>query len=78
MRDLIRSVLRSLLTSVQRSVPEPSPIPMDVHEGSIHESSDDSYNSEDSDDTVLVVSGPTGTWVVSQVSGPKEDLPEPV
>ena len=71
-----RSLLRSLLTSVQHSngVPEPStPVPMDIHEGSTDEDS-----SDDSDDTVLVVSRPTGTWLVSQVSGPREELPEPV
>ena len=80
LRELITSVLRSWLSSNQQGEPHPSPIPMDVHEGSTHDSSSsaDNCNSEDSDDTVLVVSGPSGTWLVSQVSGPKEELPEPV
>ena len=80
LRELIRSVLRSWISPTQQSEPQPSPIPMDVHEGSTHDSSSsaDDCNSEDSDDTVLVVSGPSGTWLVSQVSGPKEELPEPV
>ena len=59
---------------------------MDVREAALHESSDDSssadsadgYNSGDSDDIVLAVSGPSGTWLVTQVSGPKEELPKPV
>ena len=77
--------MRSLLPA-QQSDPQPSPIPMDVREAALHESSDssssadsaDGYNSEDSDDIVLAVSGPSGTWLVTQVSGPKEELPKPV
>ena len=71
-------MLRSWLSSDQQGEPHPSPIPMDDHEDSDSASSADGYNSGDSDDTVLVVSGPSGTWLVSQVSGPKEELPEPV
>ena len=78
LRELITSVLRSWLSSNQQGEPHPSPIPMDDHEDSDSSSSADGYNSGDSDDTVLVVSGPSGTWLVSQVSGPKEELPEPV
>ena len=78
LRELITSVLRSWLSSDQQGEPHPSPIPMDDHEDSDSSSSADGYNSGDSDDTVLVVSGPSGTWLVSQVSGPKEELPEPV
>ena len=76
--------MRSLLPA-HESDRQYSPIPMHVREAALHdESSDDSdsdsadYNSGDSDDIVLAVSGPSGTWLVTQVSGPKEELPKPV
>ena len=69
--NYLRDLIRFLLTSVQHGnegTPKPSiPVPMDIHEGSPDDSDDD---------TIVVVTGPTGTWLLSQVSGPREHLPE--
>ena len=69
--NYLRDLIRFLLTSVQHGnegIPEPStPVPMDIHEGSPDDSDDD---------TIVVVTGPRGTWLLSQVSGPREQLPE--
>ena len=44
----------------------PIPAPMDIHEGS----------SDSDDDTAVIVTGPTGSWLISQLRGPREQLPE--
>ena len=70
--NYLRNFLTLLFTSVRHgneAVPKvATPVPMaNIHEGSSDDSEDD--------DTVIIVLGQRGTWLLSQVSGPAEQVP---